>query len=60
MDRAEAITRLPEAYAVALRLRDAGVTDAQLAAGFGIELQSVPSFLRIAETKLAELAEGRR
>ncbi len=60
MDRTEAIARLPEAYAVALRLRDAGVTHAQLAAGFGIEPQSVPSFLRIADAKLAELAEGGR
>jgi DNA-directed RNA polymerase specialized sigma24 family protein len=52
----EAIARLPEAYAVALRLHAAGVSDAQLAAGFDIEPQSVRPFLKIAEAKLAELA----
>jgi hypothetical protein len=56
MDRIDAIARLPERYAVALRLRAAGVTDAQLAAGFAIEPQSVATFVRIAEAKLAELA----
>ncbi len=60
MDRTDAIARLPESYALALRLHDAGVTHAQIAAGFGIEPQSVPSMLRIAETKLAELAEEER
>ncbi len=56
MDRDEAISRLPEGYAVALRLHEAGVTDAQLAAGFDIEPQSVPNVLKIAQAKLAELA----
>jgi hypothetical protein len=60
MDRDEAIARLPEAYAVALRLHAAGVTPAQLALGFDIEPQSVAGFLKIAEAKLAELAEDGR
>ena len=60
MDRDEAIGRLPEAYAVALRLHAAGVSEAQLAAGFDIEPQSVASFLKIAEAKVAELAEDGR
>jgi DNA-directed RNA polymerase specialized sigma24 family protein len=60
VDRDEALTHLPEPYAVALRLRDAGVSDAQLAAGFGIEPESVQSFLKIAEVKLADLAREDR
>jgi hypothetical protein len=60
MDREQAIGRLPEAYAVALRLHAAGVSEAQLAAGFDIEPQSVPGLLKIAEAKLAELADDSR
>lgn len=55
MTRDNAIDRLPESYAIALRLHGAGVTDEQLAAGFAIDAASVPSFLAIAEAKLAAL-----
>ena len=55
MDRTDAIARLPERYAVVLRLHEAGVTADQLAAGFGIEPESVPNLLKIARAKLAEL-----
>ncbi len=56
MDRNEALAHLPEPYAIALRLRDAGVSLPQLARGFAMEPQSVRSLLKIAEAKLAELS----
>jgi hypothetical protein len=53
--REEAIRRLPEPYAVALRLQGAGVTDVQLAAALDVAREAVPGLLRIAEAKLAEV-----
>jgi DNA-directed RNA polymerase specialized sigma24 family protein len=55
IQRDEAIRRLPEPYAVALRLQGAGVTDAQLAAALDVAREAVPGLLRIAEAKLAEV-----
>ena len=58
MERDEAIGHLPIPYAVALRLREAGVTEAQLAIGLAIEPEAVPTLLRIAELKLSQVLEG--
>ncbi len=55
MERGEAIEHLPLPYAVALRLRDAGVGDAELAAGLAIEPEAVPTLLKVAEAKVSEL-----
>ncbi|MFE3442735.1 hypothetical protein ACFXNW_06875 [Nocardia sp. NPDC059180] len=54
----QALNRLPQAYSLALRLRETGVSDEQLAMYLDIAPESVSVFLRIAEGKLrAALAE---
>jgi DNA-directed RNA polymerase specialized sigma24 family protein len=55
MDRTAAIDDLPEAYAAALRLRDAGLTDKAIAARLGIEVEAVDALLRVAVAKLAAI-----
>ena len=49
---------LPEAYATALRLRDAGCTDEMIADRLGIEPEAVAPLLRIAVAKLARRPEA--
>jgi DNA-directed RNA polymerase specialized sigma24 family protein len=49
---------LPEAYATALRLRDAGCTDEMIADRLGIEPEAVAPLLRIALAKLARRPEA--
>jgi hypothetical protein len=57
VDREQAITELPLAHAVALRLRDAAIDDETIAKALGIEPEGVPGLMRIADAKLsAELA----
>jgi DNA-directed RNA polymerase specialized sigma24 family protein len=58
MDRTEAIELLPPAYAVALRLADAGASDDLIAAGAGVDPTSVPALIRLARAKLAEAMTG--
>jgi DNA-directed RNA polymerase specialized sigma24 family protein len=53
MDRAAAIAELPEAYATAVQLVDAGVNEEQIAEQIGIELEAVGPLLRVARAKLA-------
>lgn len=55
MDRATALNRLPETYANALRLRDAGLSDEAIATRFGIPHEAIAALLRLAEAKLAHL-----
>jgi DNA-directed RNA polymerase specialized sigma24 family protein len=52
VDRTAAIAELPEAYAAALRLRDAGLDDDAIAARLGIEVAGVEPLLRLAAAKL--------
>jgi hypothetical protein len=49
------IERLPEAYAVAWRLRTSGAADDVIAVALGIEPAAVAGVLRVADAKLAEL-----
>jgi DNA-directed RNA polymerase specialized sigma24 family protein len=49
---------LPEAYATALRLRDAGCSDEMIADRLGIEPEAVAPLLRIALAKLARRPEA--
>jgi len=49
---------LPEAYATALRLREAGCSDEMIADRLGIEPEAVPPLLRIAAAKLAHRPEA--
>ncbi len=53
--RAEAIRRLPGAYSLALRLRDAGLTDELIAECLAMQPQALDPLLHVAETKLATM-----
>lgn len=55
VNRAAAIELLPEAYAVALRLRDDGLGRAEIATRLGIAPEAVASTLELADAKLARL-----
>jgi hypothetical protein len=55
VDRDDALELLPPLYAVALRLDDAGADTALIATATGIEIESVPSLVALAHTKLNEL-----
>lgn len=55
--RAEAIPRLPAAYSLALRLRDAGVPDDLIAECLRIEPEALHPLLVVAEAKLAALLD---
>ena len=55
MDRATALSRLPEAYAQALRLRDAGLSDAAIAHQLGVPAEGIAMLMRLGEAKLAHL-----
>lgn len=57
--RAESLQRLPLPYATALRLRDAGIVDEVIAECVGVELDSLPTFMRVAEAKLAAASQKR-
>ncbi len=57
MDRVEAIRELPTAYAVALRLQDAGADDTMIAAALEIEPEAVGGLLDIAAAKLDRLGD---
>lgn len=46
---------LPEALAVALRLRRAGVADSVVATALGIPVEGVRALIEVAEAKLAHL-----
>jgi DNA-directed RNA polymerase specialized sigma24 family protein len=51
--RKDALDQLPLPYSTALRLRDAGIAPALIAECVGVEEESLPSLLRLAEKKLA-------
>ena len=55
--RSESMQRLPLPYATALRLRDAGIADEVIADHVGVELDALPTFMRVAEAKLATASE---
>jgi hypothetical protein len=55
--RAESLERLPLPYAVALRLRDAGVADEMIAERVGVDQAALPTFMRVAEAKLATASD---
>lgn len=55
--RAQFLARLPLPYATALRLRDAGMADEVIAERVGVDLDALPTFMRLAEAKLAAASE---
>ncbi len=58
--RAEAIRHLPGVYSLALRLRDAGVTDELIAECLAVEREALEPLLDVAEAKLAAILGGER
>ena len=56
MDRERALSALPDIYAAALRLRDAGLDDASIAGRPDMAPEAVGPLLRIAAAKLAALS----
>lgn len=61
VNRADAIDSLPETYAAALRLRDAGAGRDEIAHSLQIEPTAVASTLELADAKFARLlASGER
>ena len=59
MDRADAVSQLPLAYGLALRLDDRGASEAAIARLLGVEREAVAPLLGIARDKLAALLEPR-
>jgi hypothetical protein len=57
--RAEHLERLPLPYATALRMRDAGIADAVIAKRVGVDPDALPTFMRVAEAKLAAASDER-
>jgi DNA-directed RNA polymerase specialized sigma24 family protein len=55
MNRGAALNRLPETYATALRLRDAGLRDEVIATWLGIPQEAIAALLCLAEAKLTRL-----
>lgn len=55
MDRATALSRLPETYALALHLRDAGLDDDAIATRLDVPGEAITLLLRLAEAKLTRL-----
>ena len=51
--RTESLQRLPLPYATALRMRDAGIADDLIAECLGVDVDALPTFMRVAEAKLA-------
>jgi predicted DNA-binding protein (UPF0251 family) len=51
--RAESLELLPLPYAAAIRLRDAGIADDAIAERIGVDQAALPTFMRVAEAKLA-------
>ena len=55
--RTEYLQWLPLPYATALRLRDAGIADEVIAERVGVDVDALPTFMRVAEAKLATASE---
>jgi len=55
VDRDQALRWLPEQYALALRLRDAGASSAVIAAALEVDADAADTVLVLAESKLHEL-----
>jgi DNA-directed RNA polymerase specialized sigma24 family protein len=55
VDRAAALELLPDTYAAALRLRDAGLEAGEIGRQLGIAPEAVASALVLAEAKLQRL-----
>ena len=57
MNRADALESLPQSFATAIRLREAGYGSGEIALRLRIAPEAVASTLELAEAKLARLLE---
>jgi DNA-directed RNA polymerase specialized sigma24 family protein len=57
MDRAEAIARLPAAYAAVIELLDAEASDEVIAERLDLDLAAVAPLVAVARAKLARLLD---
>ena len=57
-ERERALRRLPLAYSMALRLRDAGVADDVICLYVNVEAAALQGFFRMAEAKLRAAQQG--
>ena len=57
--RAQAMSRLPAVHAVALRLREEGLTSQQIAEQLGIDPVAVSPLLAVAQAKLEAIMDER-
>ena len=55
--RTESLQRLPLPYATALRMRAAGIADDVIAECVGVDVDTLPTFMRVAEAKLAAASD---
>jgi DNA-directed RNA polymerase specialized sigma24 family protein len=55
MDRSSALFHLHHAYGRALRLRDGGLTDREIAEVLGVEPEAIEPLMELAEAKLARV-----
>ncbi|MFC7621355.1 hypothetical protein [Microlunatus sp. GCM10028923] len=60
VDRERALRQLPDAYARALRLRDAGSSETEIAARLELEPEAIGPLLEVAEAKLAAAIKRQR
>jgi DNA-directed RNA polymerase specialized sigma24 family protein len=58
VDREEALSLLPEDYAVALRLREEGQPAAAIAARLGVDEEVIETLLEIGDGKLRRILEA--
>jgi hypothetical protein len=58
MTNRDALAQLPRAYALALRLRAAGVDDELIGECLDVEPAAVSTLLRVAAAKIANLPKG--
>ncbi len=54
----KAMRHLPDIYALALRLRDAGLTNELIAECLAVEREALDLLLQVAEAKLAAILRG--
>jgi DNA-directed RNA polymerase specialized sigma24 family protein len=59
LDQSEDRSELPQAYADALELRDAGMSEQQIAERLRVPTVAIASMLSVAEAKLASLRAAR-
>jgi hypothetical protein len=60
VEREHALSQLPVAYAVAIRLSERGADDQTIAEALGIPVVSLPALLKVGTAKLAQIVRDQR